>query len=252
MISRMGARFGLVLLLCLFSSAAQARECVVLMPGIAMPWLTMRVLENRLEADGFAVWNKPIKTTDRSIAAIALEIDRGAAECRTQAATPIHFVTHSMGALMVRSYFQDREKGDFGRVVMLGPPNRGSKVADRLVRFWWYRWFWGPAGQEMGTDPGSTANRLRPISLEVGVIAALRDNKVPLENTRLDEMTDHVIVDVNHTGLPYSREVYAHVRSFLRSGHFQWVSERAPTAVAAENRDGVVTQRAQGGKPSAE
>lgn len=229
---------GVLLLLCLFSSAASARECVVLLPGIAMPWLTMKVLENRLEDDGYTVWNRPIRTTDRSVAAAALQIDGAVAECRAQAATPIHFVTHSMGALILRAYFQDRATESFGRAVMMGPPNHGSAVAERFSQHLWYRLFYGPAGQEMRTTADSTANRLGPIDLDVGVIAGLRDTKVSLASTRLDEMTDHVIVDTNHTALPYSPEVYAHVLSFLRSGHFVWISATGTNQASAPGQGG--------------
>lgn len=197
------------------------------MPGIAMPWFTMSVLEGRLEDDGFAVWNSPINTTDRSVAAAALEIDRAVTDCRARDAAPIHFVSHSMGALLVRAYFQDREQDGFGRVVMLGPPNQGSALVDRLSQQFWFRWFYGPAGLQMRTGEQGISGRLKPISLEVGVIAALKDTRVTLEETRLDEMADHVIVDVNHTGLPYSREAYEHVRAFLRTGHFRWISDTA-------------------------
>jgi hypothetical protein len=102
----------------------------------------------------------------------------------------------------------------------------------------------------MGTAADGLANRLKPIRLEVGVIAALRDGRVSLASTRLDEMTDHVIVDSNHTGLPYSREVYAHVRSFLRAGRFLWAGDleerqagEPPSAATASGRAAAVAGR---------
>ena len=40
------------------------------------------------------------------------------------------------------------------RVVMLGPPNGGSEVADLLKNVAPYRAFYGPAGQQLGTSGG--------------------------------------------------------------------------------------------------
>lgn len=48
---------------------------------------------------------------------------------------PVHVVTHGAGALVLRRAFQLLDwDGQNTRVVMLGPPNRGSRIARRAAR----------------------------------------------------------------------------------------------------------------------
>src|SRR6185295_16595733 len=83
----------------------------------------------------------------------------------------IHFVTHSLGGIVLRQYMLTHPVKNLGRVVMLAPPNQGSELADRFQHNFLYKFFTGPAGQELGTDPVSVPNRLGPAAFEVGIIA---------------------------------------------------------------------------------
>ncbi|HEY8681887.1 MAG TPA: alpha/beta hydrolase, partial [Rhodanobacter sp.] len=46
------------------------------------------------------------------------------------------------------------------------------------------------------------------------------DGTVAVEETRLHGLTDHCMVDTNHTGLLFSQDVARQVARFLREGHF--------------------------------
>ena len=46
---------------------------------------------------------------------------------------------------------------------MLSPPNQGSEVVDALKHMAIFKWFNGPAGQQLGTDSNGIATRLGPI-----------------------------------------------------------------------------------------
>ncbi len=49
----------------------------------------------------------------------------------------LHFVGHSMGAIVVRSALAMQRPRKLGRVVLLAPPNRGARLADLALRTLW-------------------------------------------------------------------------------------------------------------------
>jgi hypothetical protein len=150
------------------------------------------------------------------------------------AARPIHVVTHSLGAILIRSHLQAGRLPAGSRFVMLAPPNHGSEVADFLRSWGPYRAWTGHVGQQLGTGPDATVHRLRPIEAEVGVIAANRslqpwfsallpgenDGVVSVASARLPEMRDFVVVGTTHTAIMFNRRVRRQVLCFLAGGRF--------------------------------
>jgi len=150
-------------------------------------------------------------------------------------------VTHSMGGIVLRAAVASGAlPADWvRRVVMLGPPNHGSEVADRLRDFLVYRLATGPAGQQIGTGADGVPHRLPPPPFELGVIAGTRshnpvfsrllggegDGKVTVESARLEGMRDLAVVARSHTFLMWAPEVLAHIFEFLEHGRF--VANRA-------------------------
>ena len=108
-------------------------------------------------------------------------------------------------------------------------------LVDRLRGLGLYRWLLGPAGQELGTDPGGAPARLGPPSFEVGVIAGCRsiephlaryipgpsDGKVAVARTRLEGMRDFLVVERSHPFAMRAPEVIEAVFRFLEQGHFR-------------------------------
>ena len=221
-------------------------ECVVLLHGLGRTAHSMSKLERRLEQSGYIVRNEGYPSRDRKIEDLAEVVGRGIAHCREQHASKIHFVTHSLGGILVRQYFQDHEALPSTRVVMLGPPNHGSEITDLHKDAWWYRKVTGPAGQQLGTGPDSVPNRLGPVRLEIGVIAGTgahdlffssdfkteNDGKVSVESAKLKEMKDFIVVDNGHTFIMSSDGVIRQVMFFLREGRFDHNGE-APALSAS-------------------
>jgi triacylglycerol lipase len=212
-----------VALLMLSSTPAMATECVVLLHGLGRTQLSMMVPEYALEKAGYTVWNEGYPSRSGTIEELAPVVGSAVEACRAHRPSKIHFVTHSLGGILVRQYFRDHRVAEAGRVVMLAPPNRGSAIVDASRDARWFRWFTGPAGQQLGTAAGSLPNTLPPLPLEVGVIAGRFDGKVAVDSTRL-------VVDSAHTFIMNSPLVLRQVKAFLKDGAFEKVApEGAPT-----------------------
>jgi triacylglycerol lipase len=228
-----------LLLLLLISQSSFAVDCVVLLHGLGRTSMSMNSLERSLHKEGYIVVNDSYPSTEADINTLSAIVGDGIAQCREANARNIHFVTHSLGGILVRKYFQNNVVPQARRVVMLGPPNRGSEVTSLHRDQWWFKLMTGPVGQELGVEPTSTPNQLKRIPLEVGIIAGTEsldpwfspiipgphDGKVSVESTRLEEMTDFVTVPHSHTFMTEASEVYEYVSAFLARGRFHLASE---------------------------
>lgn len=240
-------------------TATENQECVILLHGLCRTSKSMVPMAQALTNAGYRVVNVDypsrtagIETLSEDVIGRALqEVERRAparlvekSPGRTEPVpgvpaqaevTKIHFVTHSLGGILVRSYLSRHSITNLGRVVMLGPPNQGSEVVDKLGAWWLFRKLNGPAGNELGTDTNSTPNQLGAATFCVGIIAGSRsinwinsllipgrdDGKVSIERTKLAGMTDHIVVPAAHPFLMRNRIAIQQTLHFLRNGQFQ-------------------------------
>lgn len=234
-----GAVFVLLSLLAGHSPAGAepgSSECVVLLHGLGRSAGAMDSMADALTEAGFTIANIDYPSRKADIATLAASaVGEGLAACRRQQAARIHFVTHSLGGILVRRYFQNHAAGEAQRVVMLGPPNHGSEVADAHRDAWWFRQMTGKAGQELGTGSDSTPNSLKPVPLSIGIIAGTSssdpwfsgaipgedDGKVSTASTQLDEMKGYIELPVGHTFMMRDDEVIRQAIHFLRTEHFR-------------------------------
>lgn len=215
--------------------AVKGTECVVLLHGLGRTEFSMARLESELEKSGYVVVNETYPSLTKDIPELSSVVGSAIETCRSKRATSIHFVTHSMGGILVRVYFQTHTIPDAKRMVMLGPPNHGSEVVDEHHDAWWFKLATGPAGQQLATvGDQSIPITLNPIPLEIGIIAGTEsidpllddtlprpnDGKVSVQSAMLPEMKDFITVPVDHTFMVYSTTVIGHVRAFLEQGKF--------------------------------
>ena len=99
-----------------------------------------------LEDLGYRVANIDYPSRDHEIEALAtMAVEDGLAGCEGQDSS-VHFVTHSLGGILVRQYLSQESLPSLGRVVMLAPPNQGSNAVDALQELPGFDWLNGPGG----------------------------------------------------------------------------------------------------------
>jgi pimeloyl-ACP methyl ester carboxylesterase len=212
------------------------RDGVVLLHGISRTARSFRKMLAAIEAEGYATLNLGYASRSKALQTLAEDIHPAIERFAESIEGSVHFVCHSMGGLLARVYLARYRPKRLGRVVMLGTPNGGSEIADRLKNFGAYRAFFGPAGQQLGTQRDADIDALLPrIDYPVGVIAGNRsiypiaavmlpkphDGRVSVENTRLDGMADHVVIGASHPWLVRNDEAIAQTIAFLGDGRFK-------------------------------
>ena len=228
-------KYFLTILTLLITSPATA-DCVVLLHGLARSSYSFLAMETALEGIGYDVVNVDYPSIEASIEQLTTaSIPAAIAGCKNT--SQMHFVTHSMGGILVRYYMEHSNKKpeNMGHVVMLGPPNKGSSIVDKLRDVPGYELWNGVAGTQLGAGPTSIPNSLGPVGFSLGVIAGNQsisplfsslidgddDGKVSVESTKVTGMADHIVIDVTHTFMMNSPAVFMQVAHFLREGRFK-------------------------------
>jgi pimeloyl-ACP methyl ester carboxylesterase len=214
---------------------AESNECVVLLHGLNRSWRAMEPLAAALQNAGFSTVNVDYPSQLGKIEELApVVVTMGAEACRQTGAETVHFVTHSMGGILLRYQHEQEPIAGIGRVVMLGPPNQGSELVDQTREWPGIGAVNGPAGAQLGTGPDSIPSRLGPVRFPLGVIAGTAtinvlasamlpdedDGKVTVERTQVAGMSDFLVVDDSHRFMLRSRIVLENTITFLRTGRF--------------------------------
>ncbi len=212
-------------------------DCVILLHGLLRSSSSMKPLERYLLKHGFKVINIDYPSRKFPIEILVKKIAEQiqAKEKEIKAANKVHFVTHSLGGIITRWYLKDNRPKNLGRVVMLGPPNQGSEIVDRLKTYRWYQWLTGPVGQQLGTDSASVPNQLGSVDFELGVIAGNKsiapvgswlipgedDGRVAVNRAKVDGMSDFIVLPHSHAVIMSRKTVMEQVVYFLINGKFR-------------------------------
>jgi len=116
---------------------------------------------------------------------------------------------------------------NLGRVVMLAPPNRGSRLARRFTRLGRVV----PSLRQLGLPEADLDRLLGPVDFEVLVVAGTRpagplrwlsrtasDGIVTVDETFAGEAGESLVVRRGHTFIMNSAEVLETIDRFLRTG----------------------------------
>jgi len=220
-------------------SSRHSQSCVVLLHGLWRSALSMKGLQWQLEESGYHVVNLTYPSLDHPVSELAaLAIEQSLAVCRELGLEQVDFVTHSLGGILVREYVAQRDIPGLRRVVMLGPPNGGSQLADYVDSTSVLEFFMPQAVAQLGTSESSVPRQLGRVDFELGVIAGTSnwlpflpglpdgpsDGTVAVAETIVPGMMDFLEMPVGHTFMMWDDEVIAQVLFFLEHGHFQRLS----------------------------
>ena len=210
-------------------------DYVILLHGLARSYRSMTKIENILSDVGYRVINIDYPSTEHPIEYLAENVLGEIIERHPKdSETKIHFVTHSLGGIIVRYYLDHHKLDSLGRVVMLSPPNQGSELVDYLKDTYLYQKKNGPSGQQLGTDEKSVPRRLGPVDFELGVIAGSLsfnpassavlpgpdDGIVSVESAKVKGMTDFIVMPNSHSFIMKSKSVIKQIIHFLKNGKF--------------------------------
>jgi len=208
---------------------------VVFLHGLGRTHRSLDGLRKRVEEAGYETWAETYPSREMPIAELA---EQKAARIRE--ALPgrdLIAVTHSMGGILVRHM---RDMLPWKGAVMLAPPNRGSRVAQRLGQeSKIVRLIMGPTILELG-DPAGWPPPPEPFAVIAGTAGATignppswligitkihppdmpHDGTVAVEETKLEGMADFATVDASHTWMMNHPETQRLVLDFLREGRF--------------------------------
>lgn len=234
-----------------------AGRVVVLMHGLIRSSESMRSIRKHLASQIEATFvDLEYASCHRSIeehAQALHEVIRGLGSDVTR----IDFVCHSMGNIVVRHYLADlkkhgeESKPPFGRMVMLAPPNQGSRMAKIMSESSVFSAFTGVSGFQLGRGWEEFSQSLATPDFEFAVIAGVlaesvvannvllgdsNDLLVEIDETRLVGASDTSEVETYHAGLLTDDEVLRQVTSFLEHGYLLAPERRQPWPPTARER----------------
>jgi hypothetical protein len=201
---------------------------VYLVHGFGSTPFFMRSIEKHLERNGIAAVNFGYRSVTRELTEGG---DSLYARIQRDTLDTVSFVTHSMGALVVRSIIEKIEADTafpvVHRMVMVAPSNRGAELADLFARGKVLRYLLGP----------NLAHRLPvpPRRYEIGVIAGIKgdlkgynpfiegdnDGYLTPSSARLGTEKETYYLNAGHSRIIHNKKVLRLIVKFLQSGTFE-------------------------------
>ena len=207
-------------------------ECVILVHGLGRRKRSMRKIEEALRAGSFNVVNWDYLSTMQTVADSAQSLY----ECyalNERYNERVHFVTHSLGGIVVRCMLKNHDAAKLGKIVMIAPPNQGSALA-RLLLDGPFDWFPLEVGHELKSQEHLNAICATP-DTDVLIVAGTKsfdlknpaswltrgrlevpnDGTVSVAETKLAGVNKYLYVEDSHTGLLGNPTVVEAVVYFL-------------------------------------
>lgn len=220
---------------CVYLNKPALNESVIILHGFAKKPLSMRRIAYFLENEGYTVHYVAYPSIKQEWGIVKDLVYKQIDGIVTKTSyRKIHFVGHSLGGLFIRSYLGERERiKNIGHVVTVGSPNKGTQFVDHYKETWWFK-FLGEIPLMLSSKGSPFLSSLKPPYYKLGVIAGnfnipfqehiltgKDDGLVQVESTKVDGMTDFIIINTIHGLLQYNKKVIRQTIHFLHYGHFK-------------------------------
>ncbi len=217
-------------------TAAFPSQKIYLIHGFCSIPLSMVRIKKELLKRGYTVENYGYRSVRNDLEILGKRLHR---EIAALPEDSVSFITHSMGALVVRSMCRHLDSSDrfpfIHRFIMIAPPNRGAEIADYLSSSKAISVLLGPNLGKMRTDSGSYANSLPLPKCEktgtiVGIgkkgfwfdrrVSRLSDGYLTPGRALLGIETDIAFVNESHNLISMRSRVVELVVRFFEHGSF--------------------------------
>ncbi|ARB94147.1 lipase family alpha/beta hydrolase [Legionella longbeachae] len=201
-----------------------AQEIIVLVHGLMRTSISMWPLKNFLKRKGYEVYTYSYPSHKYSIQEHGTYLNQYIKNLLAKnPGAKINFITHSLGGIITRealSKFSKEQLKNIGSLIMLAPPNQGSKLAKISTKMFPMLTFPIKPLAELSSDQTSYVHHVPVPNIKIGIIAGRYDAKVPPEYARLEGQNDPVIVNSNHTFIMNNTQTRELIMNFLENGSF--------------------------------
>lgn len=213
-----------------------ATQKIYLIHGYGGLGLEMEKIREAVQNEGFTTEIYVYKSLIDDVDSVSLNLIQ---TIQKEKFDTVSFVTHSMGALVVRSMYEKLDSLSgfpfVHRIVMIAPPNNGSPIADFFSQFKFVKYIIGPNINNLTTNKITGASKYPIPTCEVGLIAGSfggkrgfnmfinsdNDGVLIPENTKMGIEKDVVFVKSWHVGLLFNKKVIRYVNNFIQQGKFK-------------------------------
>ncbi|BCA96830.1 lipase [Legionella antarctica] len=205
--------------------AKHHQEVIVLIHGLLRSYLSMKPLKLYLETQGYQVYyyNYPsARYTIHEHASYLNQFIRHLSANNSR--VKIHFVTHSLGGIIVRealSKWSPNQLKHIGSLIMLAPPNQGSLLAKLSTEMFPLITSSIKPLAELSSEKKSYVHRVPVPNIKMGIIAGRFDAKVPPSAARIQGQTAPIVINSTHTFIMNHAKTRKLIMTFLKKGSFE-------------------------------
>lgn len=202
------------------SNPSENGDYVIMIHGLGASSAYFRPLEKALKAEGYSTIRVGYPSTRYSIEKLSDQIFPLILKKTADKNKKIHFVTHSLGGLLLRYYLHDNTIENLGIVIMLAPPNRGSEIIDFYKENSIVSSLIGPAAMQMGTEKTDLPHLLGDAYFSPIIIAGTKsyseyfssilpgddDGKISVFNCSINGMKELITLPYTHEQIVRRKE----------------------------------------------